>query len=577
MSGLYDHHAATQSIHSLKLLISVKEPHDRLLCDRLAEGLRSSSGRAVALDMLGYIVRKQPTWLHKVAQHPVFLHLLKLLRTETDLSVVVPGLLVLLSLLPAVSAKLGHHLAELFEVFGRLAVFSWREGAALPLLSGQHLRVALYAFFHRLYGMFPCNFLSWLRTQYPESNQAAGTVFTEVISPILASVKLHPLLVTQSRDQERTPARWRGLAEVHEVVAECSRYCLDTGQCCPQDCSALPDLSSEPRPRLRLSLGRQVLDSPPEAAVEATPDNTPYDTPVKDPSRPPGPPHIRSLSFGRSPGPPASPARITPGADCSPFKWPEVGGSGGRGEEYGQLQELPPHMMGKRDSLGLGLVLPRGLREAEEGRSREGRFSGGDTDAEVSELTSSEEPRSLLPSSRRVTPHLQESPRPPPSLTLSPPASVEELVRAVRTRVRCITLCEQEGVASPSRHLARAASCPSLSLQVLGAGAGPCRESRDRTKLRFTSATQTDSGLALLPYEYLFPFALPAPQTAPPPPARPDPYSALDSYIRYSVESLAVGAPPPSAAVEGKGEGGRALQSQLRLLHSHLQWEVSLL
>ena len=191
--------------------------------------------------------------------------------------------------------------------------------------------------------------------------------------------------------------------------------------------------------------------------------------------------------------------------------------------------------MGKRDSLGLGLVLPRGLREAEEGRSREGRSSGGESreaDAEVSELTStSEEPRT--PSSHRVTPQLLESPRPPPSLTLSPPASVEELVRAVRTRVRCITLCEQEGVASPSRPLARAASCPSLSLQ--GAGAAPCRESRDRTKLRFTSATQTDSGLALLPYEYLFPFALPAPQAAPPPPARPDPYSALDSYIRYSV------------------------------------------
>ena len=49
-----------------------QEPHDRLLCDRLAVGLRSSDtekARTIALDMLGYIVRKQPTWLHRVAQH----------------------------------------------------------------------------------------------------------------------------------------------------------------------------------------------------------------------------------------------------------------------------------------------------------------------------------------------------------------------------------------------------------------------------------------------------------------------------------------------------------------------------
>ena len=32
----------------------------------MTEGLRSPAGRAVALDMLGFVVRRQPTWLHKV-------------------------------------------------------------------------------------------------------------------------------------------------------------------------------------------------------------------------------------------------------------------------------------------------------------------------------------------------------------------------------------------------------------------------------------------------------------------------------------------------------------------------------
>ena len=42
MSGLYDYYASTGSTAGMKLLSNVKEPHDRLLCDRLAEGLRSA-------------------------------------------------------------------------------------------------------------------------------------------------------------------------------------------------------------------------------------------------------------------------------------------------------------------------------------------------------------------------------------------------------------------------------------------------------------------------------------------------------------------------------------------------------
>ena len=90
-------------ISSLLLLFILQEPHDRLLCDRLAEGLGSSDkGRTIALDMLGYIVRKQSTWLHRVARHQLIKDLLRLLKTETDVVVLVQSLLVLVSLLPAV-------------------------------------------------------------------------------------------------------------------------------------------------------------------------------------------------------------------------------------------------------------------------------------------------------------------------------------------------------------------------------------------------------------------------------------------------------------------------------------------
>ena len=512
------------------------------------------------------MVRRQPTWLHRVAQHHVFPLLLKTLKSEADLGFLVPGLLVLVSLLPAVSAKLGPHLAELFEVFGRLAALSWREGTAMGQLSSTHLTVALYAYFHRLYGMFPCNFLSWLRTVYPEQSSSSG-VFSEVVAPLLDSVRLHPLLVTQSRDQERTPARWRGLAEVHEVVAECSRYSLDPSETREVPASPLLPL---PRARPRLSIGSKlVLDSPPEAAIEATPDNTPYVTPIKDFSRPgtsrsEGVRHVQSLSF-RSPTP-CSPSKV---ADTSPFRWPEVGGRG----EDAMPSELPASALSKRDSLGLGLASTRPQKE-QDSEHEPGKFKeklqtivsqeteSRDTDAEVSRLTASVPQRGEERASPRSLSSLVVSPREdrrPPS------TSVEELVARVRTRVRCITLCEQEQALVQPAKLARTLSCPSLHLQQEQAGEPPVFQ--ERGKLRFTSGTQTEPSLALLPYEHLFPLALPDPPPAPPPAPRPDPQAALDSYLTAAVvEDGIIGIQ--------RGEGSRGLQAELKLLHSQLQFEV---
>jgi hypothetical protein len=56
---------------------------------------------------------------------------------------------------------------------------------------------------------------------------------------------------------------------------------------------------------------------------------------------------------------------------------------------------------------------------------------------------------------------------------------------------------------------------------------------------RIASGTQTDRLLSLLPYEHLFPSALPLPHAAPPSePSQPDPYSLLDKYIEAAIHSL---------------------------------------
>ncbi len=63
-----------------------------------------------------------------------------------------------------------------------------------------HLQVGAYSLFHRLYGMYPCNLLTYLRAVYskPDNQQ----VFEESIKPMLQRVRMHPLLVTASKDKE---------------------------------------------------------------------------------------------------------------------------------------------------------------------------------------------------------------------------------------------------------------------------------------------------------------------------------------------------------------------------------------
>jgi tuberous sclerosis protein 1 len=59
---------------------------------------------------------------------------------------------------------------------------------------------ALYLLFQRLYGMYPCNFLAYLRHHYSQS--ARIPTFTQTIKPFIDHVKLHPLLITASKEAE---------------------------------------------------------------------------------------------------------------------------------------------------------------------------------------------------------------------------------------------------------------------------------------------------------------------------------------------------------------------------------------
>ncbi|KHJ99754.1 hypothetical protein OESDEN_00263 [Oesophagostomum dentatum] len=72
-----------------------------------------------------------------------------------------------------------------------------------------HLAFAIREFFHAVYGVYPTNFISYLRNYFVDKN--GGTkrrdIATYVICPLLAGVRLHPNLILVGKDKELSKER----------------------------------------------------------------------------------------------------------------------------------------------------------------------------------------------------------------------------------------------------------------------------------------------------------------------------------------------------------------------------------
>ncbi|PSN42592.1 hypothetical protein C0J52_08706 [Blattella germanica] len=183
VNGLVDYYFQTSSTRSIEILVGVREPHDKHLFDRLSDSLKSSA-RLQTLTLLGHIVRRHPAWIYKIAQHTLLKELLKLLKAEIDILPLMSALLVLIVLLPMIPALIGSYLQDIFEVFSRLAAWNTNNPNKLPEDHLLHLQ------------------------------------------PMLDTVKMHPLLVTASKEAETGTARWKKM-EHHDVILECAKFALD--------------------------------------------------------------------------------------------------------------------------------------------------------------------------------------------------------------------------------------------------------------------------------------------------------------------------------------------------------------
>ncbi|MEQ2308262.1 hypothetical protein AMECASPLE_026427 [Ameca splendens] len=179
LSSLVEHYLDSSSSQVVLLLSSIREPHHKVLLEKLNEALNRPGNRLAGVTLLGHLIRKQPPWVHHISQSPILLSLLRCLKTDGDVVVLITGVLVLITLLPMIPQAGKQHIYDFFDVFGRLVSWSYKNPGHVAPVYLVHLHAGVYSLFHRLYGMFPCNFISYLRLHY--SMEENLNTFQEVV------------------------------------------------------------------------------------------------------------------------------------------------------------------------------------------------------------------------------------------------------------------------------------------------------------------------------------------------------------------------------------------------------------
>ncbi|XP_031426705.1 TSC complex subunit 1a [Clupea harengus] len=284
LNGLVDYYLESSSPQALLILTAVVEPQHKPLLEKLNDCLGRQMCRLASLTLLAHVIRRQPPWIHTITRSPLFPALLKCLKTDSELVVLITGVLVVTTLLPMIPQPSRHLLDELFDVFGRLAGWTHRSSGTSPSVLAIHLHAGIYSLFHRLYGMYPCNFVSYLRVHY--SMKENLDTFEEVVKPMLEHVRIHPELVTGTKDTELDPTRWRSF-ETHDIVVECAKVSLD-----PKEASWEEGFSSMPDV-LPIHLNSRGLGGSPLDLSSYGSPSVPLWTPGVTPSRP-GPPPSHS-------------------------------------------------------------------------------------------------------------------------------------------------------------------------------------------------------------------------------------------------------------------------------------------
>ena len=225
--------------------------------------------RAQALSLLCTFVRHQPPHLYEVLKTPLLDHLLTCLMIDTSTTVISLALTTLVMFLPHVPSSLVPYLPRLFAVYAR--IICWEkygqdrgvdepanENSGVELSSSPPEESDVYTdptwdklhhsvdmadsttpdlshYFTFLYGLYPLNFMSFIRKPAKYLRDAKFSSGDEVKADQLAIHQrteqfrqvhlLHPNFYTLTVDSELTDANRFLESEPADVVAECMALC----------------------------------------------------------------------------------------------------------------------------------------------------------------------------------------------------------------------------------------------------------------------------------------------------------------------------------------------------------------
>jgi hypothetical protein len=250
--------------------------------------------RTQALILLNAFVRLQTPHLHLVLETPLIQHLEKCLLVDTSSTVIGQALLVLIMFLPHITSTLtsGHHLPKLFLIYSRILCWdkfsdledlrsadqTEDEDAELSENEQEESEPAwevleqsteypdtspptLLHYFTFLYGLFPLNFMSFVRKprKFLKSLSFPGAddfdldqgLIHRRTEPYRRVHLLHPNMFTTTIEDELTENRWLN-SDPADVVMDCMDLCVavsttlnDPG---PPPTTKLPDLPVPPIP-----------------------------------------------------------------------------------------------------------------------------------------------------------------------------------------------------------------------------------------------------------------------------------------------------------------------------------------
>ncbi|CAK7273695.1 hypothetical protein SEPCBS119000_005789 [Sporothrix epigloea] len=211
--------------------------------------------RTRAISLLSELIRSQPPHLYLITKSPLFDSLLRCLQNDTSTTVVSLALTCLTMLLPNMPGSIVPYLATLFNIYARILFWDrerpdsddpekpintsmehsstqrmWEQCTFLPDIDGNAIP-HLLGYFNILYGLYPLNFMDYIRKpqRYLRHANAQDTDGVEIQPSEMRDRSekyrqchmLHPNFYSLTVDSEKTDfGRWMSSAAA-DVVAEC--------------------------------------------------------------------------------------------------------------------------------------------------------------------------------------------------------------------------------------------------------------------------------------------------------------------------------------------------------------------